>query len=208
MHLIVFAIQPPPSKICGSPDGPPVTGSRIKLRDGRHLAYKEHGVPKDNAQHKIVYVHGIDNCRHDAVVAEAMSPETVKDLGIYVVTFDRPGYGESDPNPKRTVKSMATDIEELADQLGLGHRFYVIGFSMGGQVIWSCLKFIPHRIAGAALLVPVVYYWWYSCKSIQSSLLPTASARPMGSSFALHPLAYLLLKHSKMVSRFKSSGSQ
>ncbi|TQD83328.1 hypothetical protein C1H46_031115 [Malus baccata] len=82
--------------------------------------------------------------KHDAVIAETMSPETVKDLGIYVVTFDRPGYGKSDPNPKRMVKSMATDIEELADQLGFGHRFYVIGFSMGGQVTWSCLKFIPH----------------------------------------------------------------
>ena len=71
--------------------------------------------------------------------------EIVEELGIYVVSFDRPGYGESDPNPKRTVKSMALDMEELADQLGLGSKFYVIGFSMGGQVIWSCLKYIPHR---------------------------------------------------------------
>ncbi|KAM1306040.1 hypothetical protein PS2_008521 [Malus domestica] len=163
------AIQPPPSKICGSPDGPPVTGPRIKLRDGRHLAYQEHGVPKDNAQHKIVYLHGIDSCRHDAVIPNFLSPETVKDLGIYVVSFDRPGYGESDPNPKRTVKSMATDIEELADQLGLGHRFYVIGFSMGGQVIWSCLKYIPHRIAGAALVAPAVNYWWTGIPSNLSS---------------------------------------
>jgi pimeloyl-ACP methyl ester carboxylesterase len=61
------------------------------------------------------------------------------------VSFDRPGYGESDPNPKRTVKSIPLDIEELADQLGLGSKFYVIGFSMGGQVVWSCLKHIPHR---------------------------------------------------------------
>ncbi|BBH07668.1 alpha/beta-Hydrolases superfamily protein [Prunus dulcis] len=98
--------------------------------------------------------------RHDAVVAETLSPETVEDLGIYIVSFDRPGYGESDPNPKRTVKGMASDIEELADQLGLGHRFYVIGFSMGGQVLWSCLKYIPHRLAGAAILAPVVNYWW------------------------------------------------
>ena len=71
--------------------------------------------------------------------------EIVEELGIYIVSFDRPGYGESDPNPKRTVKSIPLDIEELADQLGLGSKFYVIGFSMGGQVIWSCLKYIPHR---------------------------------------------------------------
>ena len=71
--------------------------------------------------------------------------EIVKELGIYIVSFDRPGYGESDPNPKRTVKSMALDIEELADQLELGSKFYVTGISMGGQVLWSCLKYIPHR---------------------------------------------------------------
>nr|KJB62161.1 hypothetical protein B456_009G403700 [Gossypium raimondii] len=154
------AIQPPIPKTCGSPDGPPVTASRIKLKDGRYLAYKEHGVPRDAAKYKIVYVHGFDSCRHDAVVANTLLPEIVEALGVYIVSFDRPGYGESDPNPKRTVQSLPLDIEELADQLGLGSKFYVIGFSMGGQVIWSCLKYIPHRLAGAALLAPVVNYWW------------------------------------------------
>lgn len=61
------------------------------------------------------------------------------------MSFDRPGYGESDPNPKRTEKSIALDIEELADNLTLGPKFYVIGLSMGGQLVWSCLKYIPHR---------------------------------------------------------------
>lgn len=68
------AIQPPPPQICGSPDGPPVTAPRIKLSDGRHLAYKEHGMPKEMANYKIVYVHGFDSCRHDAVVAKNLSP--------------------------------------------------------------------------------------------------------------------------------------
>lgn len=63
------AIKPPPPKICGSPDGPPVTASRIKLKDGRHLAYNEYGVSKDIAKYKIVYVHGLDSCRYDAVSA-------------------------------------------------------------------------------------------------------------------------------------------
>ncbi|XP_057507072.1 uncharacterized protein LOC130790155 [Actinidia eriantha] len=154
------AIQPPPPKICGSADGPPVTAPRIKLSDGRHLAYKEHGVPKDKAKYKIVYVHGFDTCRHDAVTDTQLSPDIIEGLGVYIVSFDRPGYGESDPNPKRTLKSMALDIEELADQLGLGSKFYVVGFSMGGQVIWTCLKYIPHRLAGATLIAPVVNYWW------------------------------------------------
>nr|DAD28814.1 TPA_asm: hypothetical protein HUJ06_030282 [Nelumbo nucifera] len=107
------AIQPPPPKICGSPNGPPVTAPRIKLRDGRHLAYKENGVPKDKAKYKIIFVHGFDSCRYDVI---QMSQETAEELGVYLVSFDRAGYGESDPNPKRTEKSTALDIEELADQ--------------------------------------------------------------------------------------------
>jgi pimeloyl-ACP methyl ester carboxylesterase len=69
----------------------------------------------------------------------------LEELGVYIVSFDRPGYGESDPDPKRSVKSLALDVEELADKLELGAKFYVMGFSMGGQAVWGCLKFIPHR---------------------------------------------------------------
>ncbi|KAK1310119.1 hypothetical protein QJS10_CPA08g01519 [Acorus calamus] len=153
------AIQPPPPSICGSPNGPLVTSSRIKLRDGRHLAYKEHGVPRDKAKYKIIFVHGFDSCRHDVL---PLSSELYDKLGIYLVSFDRPGYGESDADPNRSAKSTALDIQELADKLDLGSKFYVIGFSMGGQVVWSCLKYIPHRLAGATLIAPVVNYWWPS----------------------------------------------
>ncbi|KAM5550659.1 hypothetical protein ABKV19_027150 [Rosa sericea] len=152
--------QPPPPKICGFPGGPPITAPRIKLRDGRYLAYKEHGVSKQVARYKIIFVHGFGSSRHDAVIATKTSPEVIEELGVHIVSFDRPGYGESDPDPKRTVKSLALDIEELADQLGFGSKFYVVGYSMGGQVIWSCLQYIPHRLAGATLYAPVVNYWW------------------------------------------------
>ncbi|XP_030531774.1 uncharacterized protein LOC115741899 [Rhodamnia argentea] len=163
------AIQPPQPKIPGYPGGPPVTAPRIKLRDGRHLAYKEHGAQKDVANFKIVYVHGLDGCRHDAGVATTLSQKVIDDLGVYIVSFDRPGYGQSDPDPKRTMKSIALDIEELADQLGLGSKFYLIGFSMGGQIVWSCLKYIPHRLAGAALLAPSINYWWSGFPANMSS---------------------------------------
>ncbi|XP_060201227.1 uncharacterized protein LOC132629853 isoform X1 [Lycium barbarum] len=154
------AIMPPPPKICGSPNGAPITALRIKLSDGRHLAYKEQGVPKDQAKYKIIFIHGFDCCRHDVAFASTLSPDVIESLGIYIVSFDRPGYGESDPHPQRTPQSLARDVEELADQLKLGSKFYVTGFSMGGQAVWGCLKYIPHRLAGAALLTPVANFWW------------------------------------------------
>lgn len=151
------SIQPPPPKLCGSRGGPPVTASRIKLRDGRHLAYLQAGVPIEKAKFNIIYVHGFYSCRYDAL---PISQGVMKELGIHMVSFDRSGYGESDPDTKKTVKSTPLDIQELADQLGFGPKFYVIGFSMGGEIVWGCLKYIPHRLAGAALLGPVGNYWW------------------------------------------------
>ena len=65
--LLYGQIQPPPSKIPGAPGGPPVTAPRTRLRDGRHLAYLESGVPKQEAKYKIIFVHGFDCCRHDVL---------------------------------------------------------------------------------------------------------------------------------------------
>lgn len=71
--------------------------------------------------------------------------ELIEEMGIYFLLFDRAGYGQSDPNPSRTVKSEAYDIQELVDKLQIGLRFYVIGISMGAYPVYSCLKYIPHR---------------------------------------------------------------
>ena len=177
LALAYKAIQPPPPRTCGSPGGPPITAPRITLRDGRHLAYKEHGVPREVAKKKIVFLHAFGSCRHDTVIATNLPPvlltnwltwpclyfeffalvdsslifcgcndqSLLEELGAYIVSFDRPGYGESDPDPNRTPKSLALDVEQLADKLGLGPKFYVMGFSLGGQAVWGCLKYIPHR---------------------------------------------------------------
>ncbi|GAA0156725.1 hydrolase [Lithospermum erythrorhizon] len=157
--LAYLALKPPSPKICGSPGGPPVISPRVKLRDGRHLAYREWGVGKDKANYKIIVVHGFRGSKdHGLPIAK----ELVDELGLYLLSFDRAGYGESDPNSKRSVKSESFDIQELADKLEIGDKFYVIGTSMGGYSIWSCLYYIPHRLAGAALVVPFVHFWWPS----------------------------------------------
>jgi hypothetical protein len=61
--------DPPAPKVCGSPGGPPVTAPRVTLRDGRHLAYCESGVPKEEAKFKVVFSHGFTGSREDSVRA-------------------------------------------------------------------------------------------------------------------------------------------
>lgn len=68
------ALRPPPPKLTGSPGGPPITAPRIRLRDGRHLAYKQYGVPIHEANHKFIFIHGFDSCRLHAFIATEVSP--------------------------------------------------------------------------------------------------------------------------------------
>ncbi|XWS28579.1 hypothetical protein CRYUN_Cryun25bG0082300 [Craigia yunnanensis] len=82
------ALKPPPPKICHSPDGPPVTSPRIKLGDGRHLAYREAGVPKEEARYKIVVIHGFDSSKYLNLPAPQ---ELIEELKIYFLFFDREG---------------------------------------------------------------------------------------------------------------------
>ncbi|KAK6235181.1 hypothetical protein SCA6_010518 [Theobroma cacao] len=155
---------PAPQETDGSLEDPPVKSPRVKLSDGRHLAYRERGVPKAKSNCKIIIVHGFGSSKE---MNFQVSQELTEKLGIYFLLYDRAGYGESDPNPRRSVKSEAFDIQELADQLQIGPKFYVIGVSMGSYPIWSCLKYIPQRqttqmLAGVAMVVPVINYRWAS----------------------------------------------
>jgi hypothetical protein len=61
--------DPPAPTVCGAPGGPPVTAPRVTLRDGRHLAYCESGVPKEEARFKVVFSHGFTGSREDSVRA-------------------------------------------------------------------------------------------------------------------------------------------
>jgi hypothetical protein len=43
-----------------------VTAPRVRMRDGRYLAYAESGVSKDRARFKVVYSHGFSGGRMDS----------------------------------------------------------------------------------------------------------------------------------------------
>ncbi|KAG5631049.1 hypothetical protein H5410_002766, partial [Solanum commersonii] len=122
----------------------------------RYLAYKEGGIEKEKAKHKIIDFHGFDSSK------DLITQNLIQEFHIYVLQYDCDGYGESDSHPKRSVKSEAFDNEELANKLHLGPKFCVIT----GKVTFSVLLFnelnVQRSLAGVALVVPFVSYWW-SC---------------------------------------------
>ena len=119
------------------------TPRRVTLRDGRELAYAEYG---DSQGVPVFFFHGLPSCR-------LMHPdaETTRALGVRLLTADRPGFGRSDPKPRRTLLDWAGDVSDLADSLEL-HRFAVVGPSGGGPFVAACACKLAPRITHAAIL--------------------------------------------------------
>lgn len=70
-------------------------------------------------------------------------------LGLRLVTYGRPGYGRSTPQPGRTVADAAGDTAAVLDRLGAG-EFITMGHSGGGPHALACARLLPERCRAAA----------------------------------------------------------
>jgi len=73
------------------------------------------------------------------------------DLGVRLISTDRPGHGISDPQPGRKLLDWPDDVGQLADHLGID-SFYIEGWSAGGPHALACAYKIPDRILAGALI--------------------------------------------------------
>ncbi|MCX6676303.1 MAG: alpha/beta hydrolase [Methanothrix sp.] len=121
---------------------------QVQLPDGRKLGYSEFGDPNG---FPVINNHGGLLCRLDITPAD----EPAKELGVRIISPDRPGIGLSDPKVGRTLLDWADDVKLLADQLEL-KQFGVIGWSMGGQYALACAYQLPDRVSAAAVMAGAV----------------------------------------------------
>lgn len=110
--------------------------------DGRQLAYEVSG---DAADHVVFSIHGTPGSR---VAPHPAIP------GARVVSFDRPGYGSSDPQPGRDVAAVVGEVAAIADELG-AQTFAVYGISGGGPHALACAALMPERVTRVASLVGI-----------------------------------------------------
>lgn len=122
----------------------------ITLPDGRTLAYAEWGDP---AGRPIISCHGTPGCR----LNRHPNQDLVRSTGARVITFDRPGYGQSSRLPGRRVVDIVADVRELADALGID-RFAVAGGSGGGPHALALAALLPDRVTRVACIVGVAPY--------------------------------------------------
>ncbi|XVE76226.1 hypothetical protein DITRI_Ditri12bG0156000 [Diplodiscus trichospermus] len=132
----------------------PPSASRIQLPDGRHLAYRDIGVAADKARFSLIAPHSFLSSRLAGL--PGVKTSLLEEFGVRLITYDLPGFGESDPHPSRNLNSSAFDMLQLADAVGFNEKFWVLGYSSGSMHALAALRYVPHRIAGAALIAPVI----------------------------------------------------
>ncbi len=68
-----------------------------------------------------------------------------------LVSYDRPGYGTSEPRPGRDVAAVAGDVAAVADALEV-ERFAVLGASGGGPHALACSAVLGDRVSAVGCL--------------------------------------------------------
>jgi pimeloyl-ACP methyl ester carboxylesterase len=116
----------------------------LQLTDGRELSWAEMGDP---AGYPVFAFHGTPGSSRQVVV----DPAPALAAGVRMIAPDRPGYGASTSQRRRTFAGWAHDVAELADHLGI-ERFAVLGISGGGPHAAVCARFLPDRVSAAALV--------------------------------------------------------
>ncbi|MFY1597023.1 alpha/beta fold hydrolase [Micromonospora sp. WMMD737] len=100
--------------------------------DSRRVAYEVTGAPDG---FPVFLLHGTPGSRRGPKPRGIV----LYRMGVRLIAYDRPGYGDSDRREDRDVADAARDVEAIADHLGV-EQFAVVGRSGGG----------PHALACAA----------------------------------------------------------
>ena len=112
---------------------------------GRQVAVTEFGDPSGRP---VFLMHGTPGSR----LGPVPRPFRLYELGVRLITFDRPGYGGSDRLVARTVADVVPDVRAIADALDI-ERFAVLGRSGGGPHALACAALLPDRVTRAGVLV-------------------------------------------------------
>lgn len=122
----------------------------IDAGDGRQLEYLVSGPPDSSA---LLFHVGTPNA---ATLFRAVT-EPAAALGLRVISYSRPGYGQSTAKPGRTVADCIPDVRAVLDATGV-EKFYTLGWSGGGPHALACAALLPDRCLAAATLAGVAPY--------------------------------------------------
>ena len=122
----------------------------VDAPDGRKLAVSEGGDP-DGVPVLVHYGTPNSRLQYGPDVAAASKH------GVRMITYDRPGYGGSTPQPGRTVSDCVADVRAIATALRVD-RLLSWGISGGGPHVLACAALLPDLVPAAASLASPAPY--------------------------------------------------
>jgi pimeloyl-ACP methyl ester carboxylesterase len=117
---------------------------RIALKDGGEIALSEYGDP---AGVPVFFCHGWPSSR---TMAE-LTDEAARDLGMRIISPDRPGIRDSKFQPERRLIDWPPLLNEIADRLGID-RFRILAISGGAPYAYASAWMTPERVERIAVV--------------------------------------------------------
>jgi len=116
----------------------------VQLEDGAVVAFEEYG---DANGVPVIFCHGWPSSRTMAQLTD----EPARELGIRILSPDRPGISGSSLQPNRKLADWPAIIERLAGHLGLG-EFRMLAISGGAPYAYATAAAMPERVRAIAIV--------------------------------------------------------
>jgi pimeloyl-ACP methyl ester carboxylesterase len=116
----------------------------VALKNGGALAYVEFGEPRGTP---LFFFHGWPSSKTMAQLTD----HAARELGVRIVSPDRPGIWESAFQPNRTLLDWPDVLQQLADHLGIG-RFYILAISGGAPYAYASALRLRERVRAIAIV--------------------------------------------------------
>jgi pimeloyl-ACP methyl ester carboxylesterase len=124
--------------------GRPERTGLLRTPDGRRYAWSEW---RTEDGRPLLFLHGSPGSGHTCPDVAA-----THEAGARLIAPDRPGFGDSEPHPGRTLRDDAADMAELLDHLGADGGTPVITWSSGGGFGLALAAHHPDRVSRLALV--------------------------------------------------------
>jgi pimeloyl-ACP methyl ester carboxylesterase len=116
----------------------------IELEDGAVIAFEEYG---DANGVPVMFCHGWPSSRTMAQLTD----EPARELGIRIISADRPGISGSSLQPDRKLTDWPRFVERIADYLGV-HDFRMLAISGGAPYAYATAATMPQRVRAIAIV--------------------------------------------------------
>src|ERR1700693_2115041 len=118
--------------------------SLIRLENGGVIAFEEYG---DENGLPVIFCHGWPSSRTMA----RLTDEPARELGIRVISPDRPGISGSSLQPDRKLSDWPRVVERIVDHLGV-REFRMLAISGGAPYAYATAIAMPERVQGIAIV--------------------------------------------------------